>query len=608
MNSSLQTHCDIFIWGATPAGIAAAVVAARAGASVVLANPHRRLGGMWSNGVQIFDTLYEGWRCPMLDEMHRRIADWTASRHGKDSREYRDCFYGDRLAPSARPAFSPQCGLEVLTAMVAQEAGITLVVPHEILSVSRRERLMESVTLRSLHDGTTGTFAARVFLDCSYEGDLFAAAGEAYRVGREGRKEFGEPHAGVIYAQRGGRGQHPREAAAGRLNLRTFQLTTTEIFAGSTGEADRAVQAYNSRLALCSEPGNTAPIPCPKNYDRSRYLGLLSDYTDRDDAAFPIKADLLEGGLERARLPERVGKLNYWNLGNFVGGNRDYPEADWSRRFRIIREHHEHVLGMLYFLQNDQDVPQEMRRINAKWGLPLDEYTDNSHLPSEIYVREARRLVGRHILTEHDYLIEPGRNRTPDYADSIAFTDWPMDSHDCVPRKKIGSLYDGVLLLTESTRPGTIPYRAILPQQTDNLLVPVCLSSTHVAWGALRLEPTWIHISESAAHAALMSIEKSLPPAALDVQSLQLRLLKHRIGLAFFNDSDLSDPTTTNKAIQFFGCRGLFDSYDAKPQLSLDGVSRDALDSCLRRLHANVPPAATVGETLARAFTELNHG
>ena len=612
--SPLKLECDLFVFGATPAGIASAVRAAREGLRVVLVSVHNRIGGMWSNGVQIFDTLYEGWRGPILAEILERFQEWNARKYGKDSPEFRECFFGSRLQSGGRPLFSPQCALEVLASFVEAEENITMLSGYAIQSASRNGVTLNGVVLRSLEGKRQIHVDAKVFVDASYEGDLFAAAGEEYRVGRESRDEYGEPHAGKIFAQRGGSGRHPYDAACGRLNLRTFRLTTTEIFSGSTGEGDRAVQSYNARLSLSSQPENRVPIPCPHDYDRTRYLGLLRSHADEPERRYPLKSDLVLQGIEKNSLEARVGKLHNWNSANYPEANWDYPDADWEERFVIIRRHVDHALGMLWFLQNDSEVPEHLRERNRAWGLAADEYLECGHLPSEIYVREARRLVGRKVMTEHDAVLASGRERTPDYADSVAFTEWPMDSHDCSMERRAGSLNDGLILLTELTRPACVPFRSLLPKGVDNLLVPVCMSSTHVFWGAIRVEPTWMHIAEAASLAAVLAVRSSRLPAALPVDELQFFLLEKEIPLTFFNDVDLATGGDAAKAAHFFGTRGFFDSFDAMLEVPLDEETFQAWRSRIEtqniKTNGSLPLYAGMsrGEFLRGAFSAVKKG
>jgi hypothetical protein len=197
------------------------------------------------------------------------------------------------------------------------------------------------------------------------------------------------------------------------------------------------------------------------------------------------------------------------------------------------------------------------------WGLPKDEYADNGHVPYEMYVRETRRIVGRHVFTENDGSLAAGYARTPIHPDSIAITDWYMDSHSCTTDSRPGFKYDGKLILTEESRPSQIPYRSLLPREIDNLLVPVCLSASHIAWGAVRLEPVFMQTGEAAGFAASLAKQQGVAPAQLDADLLVRTLVEHRQLVSFFNDLKVTDSEPVIPAAQYFATRGFFHSYDA---------------------------------------------
>ena len=222
------------------------------------------------------------------------------------------------------------------------------------------------------------------------------------------------------------------------------------------------------------------------------------------------------------------------------------------------------MLGYFYFIQNDESVPYKVRELNRKIGLDKTMYTDNNNIPYEIYVREARRTRGRYIFNENDATLAPGLTRSPIHGDSVAIAEWPMDSHDCTTDIRPGSLHDGVILLTEKTRPSQVPYRSLLPKILENLLVPICLSATHVGIGTLRVEPTWMHICESAAHASIIAVREGVPLSKVNVEYLQSRLVATGIMLSFFNEWTSQDEDWWD-AVQFLGTKGFFSSYDLRP-------------------------------------------
>jgi hypothetical protein len=253
-----------------------------------------------------------------------------------------------------------------------------------------------------------------------------------------------------------------------------------------------------------------------------------------------------------------------WNAPLLIGENFEYPEGDWAKRHAIAARHKDLAIGLLWFLQNDSEVPEAVRKEAQRWGLPRDEFRDNGGFPWEVYVREARRLVGRHVFTENDGLPAPGLSRAPVYADSIAITEWPLDSHSCHRDTVPGSDHEGKVLLSEETRPGQIAYRCLLPKEIDNLLVTGCVSSSHIGWGTVRLEPVMMHLGESAAYAVLQARKENCTVAEIPVGGLQRTLVERGVMLNFFNDFDLSAPTAAERAAQYFGPRGYFADYYAR--------------------------------------------
>jgi hypothetical protein len=204
-----------------------------------------------------------------------------------------------------------------------------------------------------------------------------------------------------------------------------------------------------------------------------------------------------------------------------------------------------------------------------KWGLPQDEFADSSNFPLEMYVREARRIVGRYVFTEQDASLVSSFGRTPIHEDSIAVADWPMDSHECRLERQPGSLYDGKFLLSEKTRPSQIPYRTMLPKEVGNLIVPVCISATHVAYGTIRVEPVLMQLGEVAGFASAIAKEQNVSPSQITADSLQHRLAEHGFALTFFNDVETGNGSRRSVAMQYLGTRGFFPDYDARPDEQL---------------------------------------
>src|SRR5688572_3244056 len=510
---------DAAILGATPAGILCAVRAARQGLTVALISHEEHLGGMLSSNLGVFDTLYMGSRAPLYDEVIARLHEHYRSTYGPDSEQFRD--FSANLTPE------PHVAEGICNAMIDAEPGISVLKVYELVAVERAENLLRALVLES-SDGEVRRVEAAAFVDATYEADLAALAGVPYRVGRESRGEYGEPHAGKIFT-RHEYGAFPTEAAEGKLNLRPFNFQAEEIVDGSTGEGDDAIQSFNYRICLSGDPANMRLPARPETYDRTRYLGIVEDEADTIGKAYPVRSLWIIDDIDDWRFGNWKKMPNNkisWNHGNFPGGNHAYPRATWAERREIMRRHRDHDLGLLYFLQNDEAVPEHVRVAARTHGLALDEFTDNENVPWELYIREARRIEGRYVFTEHDGVLAPGLGRTPMHADSVAVAEWPLDSHECTTERRPGSLYDGFVLLPEITRPSQIPFRVMLPKDLDNLLVPVCMSASHIGWGTVRVEPVLMQLGEVAGYALALGVRDGLPPAQVSLEALQRTLVE----------------------------------------------------------------------------------
>jgi hypothetical protein len=286
-----------------------------------------------------------------------------------------------------------------------------------------------------------------------------------------------------------------------------------------------------------------------------------------------------------------------WNASNLTGKGSRYPEASEGERAEICRIHIDHGLGLLYFLQHDKRVLRDIQKLACEWGLAKDEFTDTDNIPEEMYIREARRIRGRYIFNEKDCVLLPGTKRTPVHYDSIAITEFPLDSLACTTDKVPGSLNDGQFFITDITRPAMVPWRMLLPLEYDNLVSLTAPSVTHVAWGTVRQTPTLMHIGESAGFAAALAKELSLPVATVPVDILQRRLVENRLMIGFFNDFDMSEKSSWVAAVQYFSTKGFFCSYNAEPRRLLTRPlaklwveaalrSHQAMDGFIRRVQA----------------------
>lgn len=545
---------DLVVIGGTPGGIACAVRAAREGLSVLLVNHTRHLGGFITSGAGGWEAPYDGLRSPIYGEMLTGAANYYREKYGENSPQHIASMPSKTSrAHIDRPKVEPRIAELLFNQMVEREKSLTVLLGHIVTKAEREGALIRSVTLQSSHhaplDEHSGaiTVTAKIFADAMYEGDFMAAAGVKTQIGRESRAQYGEKHAGVIYTQErhkapGQRG-FPKAADEGTLNIRYNSHATADIVEGPhSGEADGSVMAYNYRLILTRDPANRIMVTKPANFDPA------------------IAKQAIGGGF----VPNLPNNKVAWNGGRLIGPQNDYPAADWPVREAISRRYLDAMLMRLWWMQNDPEASEKERKQFAGYGLAADEFPDNAHAPYEIYVREARRLVGRYVFKEQDNVIAEGIARTPIHADSIAMTDWPVDSVACLPRKAPGGNTDGILFLGEESRPAQVPYRSILTNEIENLLVPVAISASHVGWGSIRLEPVWMQLGESAGFAAALAVKGKTTPAKLPADALIRKLATSRVMISFFNDVDVASNDPRVAAAQYFATKGFFASYDAK--------------------------------------------
>lgn len=579
---------DLLIVGGTAPGIVAAVRAAREGLKVALVAAGRHLGGSLPS-LGAVETHYRGNRAPLLEEFVAAVKDHYRVRHGIDSPQYRACTGGKMIM------FEPHVAESVLERWVAAEPGLTVwrgFVPER---VERAGRALHAVTFRPVTMGSDLTLKAAAFIEAGYEGDLMARAGVAYRIGRESRAEYGEPSAGRVFT-RWERGIFPRAAAEGRLNLVTTGANTTAPEPGSTGEGDDNVQSYSYRLCLTDDAANRdLPTAPPSGYDRARYAPLLLPPAEKQRLRLPFHHRFLIQSLEEMAEGDHLfhghalpNRKRSWNATNYTGAGKAYAEADLAGRRAIEQRHREHALGLLWFLQHDPALPEDLQQRAREWGLARDEFAESGNFPPQLYVREARRLVGRAVFTEHDARLAPGAERAPLHEDAIGITEFSLDCLACTTESRPGTLCDGQMFQMEVSRPGQVSWGCLLPHEFDNLVVVTTGSATHVGWGAYRQTPTLMHLAESGAWAVVLAARRGCRPAEVPVGELQRVLVSRGVMITFFNDSDMADPGGWAPGLQLLGARGLLPSYDAEPGRVLTAAEANAW---LERLQGEFPAA-----------------
>jgi hypothetical protein len=549
--STIDQTYDLLVYHGSPAGIAAAVRAAREGLRVLLVNHTGHLGGLPGSGLAVWDTMLRKRRSPIYEELRRRLFDHYRSTYGSGSTEFLDAL--PQRSGHSNGRFEPHVFEQVATAMVLAEPGIDVLLGHAPCAVARDGGgSIVSLSIAPRLGGAARTVNAGSFVDASYEGDLLALAGAPFRLGCESTAEHSEPHAGRRHMRFTSTAPDPEAAriaaVARHLDLRHWGEHMTTVPAPGDGEGDGIPQAINFRLTLTRDPANRIPVERPAGYDREAMARL--------DLYAPM-AGIPRGKADFNR-PQLVGEVV-----------RRYVLAGWPERECILHDFRDTVLGALWYAQHEAPFDERKRESFAGWGLCRDEFADNGHFPYEIYLREARRLEGAYLLSEHDLRLAAGSGQAPVHADAIAVTDWYMDVHACGTGTVDGSFQEGKVMLHLETLPAQIPYRCLYSPVVPNLLVPVCCSATHLGQSAIRLEPTWMQLGEVCGLAVVYAHRAGCAPAAIDIAALQRRLAEDRHLLAFANDVDVGSFESWIPVVQVAATRGCFASYDLRPEAPL---------------------------------------
>lgn len=488
-------HADVVVYGATSGGVVAGVRAAREGMSVLLLAFDDHVGGMSAAGLGTTDVGRPETVAGLARSFYAHVADE----------------YG---APDPHWGVEAHVAEEIFRRWLA-EAGVEVRHRQHLTDVTRLAgRIVELRT----DDGCR--YRAPVYVDASYEGDLMAAAGVSYTVGRESSATYGESIAGVQHSvnHQFTRAVDPY-VVPGRPESGLLPGISPDPY-GEVGDGDRRVQAYNFRLHVTNSP-NRLPFPEPEGYDPGRYE-LLRRYVEA-------------GGYELyGRTTEvRPGVFDMNNHGAFssdhIGANYDWPEADHARREEIFQDHVRYQAGLLYFLTNDPGLPSAVREATREYGLAPGEFVSTSHWPHQLYVREARRMVSDYVITQHD---AAGRSRP---ADPLALASYVMDSHNAKRVLVDGQPRNEGNVQVPVTVPFGVPYRAIVPRrgECDNLLVVSAISASHVAFASVRMEPVFMMVGEAAGCAAAQTVTAGTTVQDIDYETLRKALLRGGAVLAW---------------------------------------------------------------------------
>ena len=546
---------DVLVYGATPAGIAASLAAADDGSSVLLVESSSRVGGLLTAGLSHTDFhAFDGLTGTFLD-FTKRVERHYADTYGKDSPQVKDSFRGTFGEPSVN--------LKVLEAMLAERKGVTVERGARLVAVATADDGRRIASARFARaDGTELVASAAVFVDATYEGDLMAAAGVPWRVGREGKDAFGESRA--------------------------------------PEQPDGEVQAYNFRFVMTREPGNRVAVEPPPGYDRAAFLDVLDVIKEgKLQAVFGYPS----GCAFKAQVPPLPnGKYDINDVSgsairlSLPGANTAWPDGDEQARGRVFAEHLRDQWGLLYFLQNDDAVPRALRDEAREWGWCKDEFADTNHLPPRLYVREARRMEGMEVFSQRDSAAEPGDARAVLHRDAIAFGEYGNNCHGTGHEgPRFGGRHTGEFYAV--TPPYQIPYGVIVPKVVENLLVPCAVSASHVGFCGLRLEPIWASLGQASGHAAYLARVERLPVQQVPVPRLQARL--HRAGAGTVYVSDVLPGHADFAAVQWWGTAGGFHGLLPAPP----GGPRGKL--IVGQYHESYPHhAAELGKVLDAALAE----
>ncbi len=516
---------EVIIYGGTASAVIAAVEVAKSGKSVIVVSPDQHLGGLTSGGLGWSDTGNKNTIGGLSREFYHRV--WQKYQNDEEWKweeksEFGNKGQGTTALDSVNKTmwiFEPHIAEEVFEDLI-QEFRIKLFrdewIDREIGVVKEQGKI------RSIQTLSGKIFKGKMFIDATYEGDLMALAGISYHVGREANSIYGETWNGVQVGTLHHKHWFDSDISPYKIPNDPESGLLPRISAeppGEFGEGDNKIQAYCFRMCMTNHPDNRVPFPKPANYDPEQYE-LLVRMFDGGRRDWFEKFDLL---------PNRKTDTN--NHGPFssdnIGMNYDYPDASYEKRKDIIQEHKDYQMGLLYFVANDTRVPDEIRLKMQDWGLAKDEFVDNGNWPHQLYIREARRMIGEYVTTENDVA---SRINTPS---SVGMGSYSMDSHN-VQRyvKSDGFVQNEGDIGTRVKNPYKISYGSLTPKKNEceNLLVPVCVSSSHIAFGSIRMEPVFMILGQSAGVAACMSIDKNIAVQDLDYDELKEALLdKHQI-------------------------------------------------------------------------------
>jgi len=527
---------DVLVYGGTSAGVTAAVAAARMGRSVALVEPGRHLGGLSSGGLgmtdvgavhtigglsrEFYQRVYQRYTEPAAWPYQRRkeFVAWLPKIWGVD---------GPRMEElQAQFLFEPHLAERVFDDM-AREAGVRVVFGERLDLTSGVHKNGARITSIVMESGRE--FAAKVFVDATYEGDLMAKAGVSYIVGREPNSRYGETLNGIFPFPPAPFPKISPFVVAGDPTSGLLPRIEPKP-PGTKGDGDQRVQAYNFRVCLTDVPENRVPFVKPASYTPldyealARLIATMKNVVPgpRKHAAVGLRGNGGDLGVNFELVPNRKTDSNSGSEfgSDLTGRSYGWADADYAGREKLWQEHKNYTMGLLWFLAHDPRVPEPVHAEAQRWGLAKDEFTDNENWPWQIYVREARRMIGEEVVTEHD---AKGERLAED---GICIASYPLDSHGVTLYvDEHGQLWRERGFFSGG-KPFPVSYKALRPRATEceNLLVPCCLSASHAAYGSVRMEPVFMMLGHAAGAAASLAVERQV-----SVQEVPYPLLRERL-------------------------------------------------------------------------------
>ena len=542
IGQSSQSY-DLVIYGATSAGISAAIQGSRMGKKVVLIEPSGRIGGLTSGGLGQTDIGNKQAIGGLSREFYQNIKQYYQQSENwiwQKRETYRD---GGQTRTSGNEdamwTFEPSAALKVYKAMLSKEANITLVYKQQLNRKNGVIKLKESI--KSIQMETGEVYSGKMFIDCTYEGDLMAAAGVSYTVGRESNSQYGESLNGV---QANKVGLSLRKTVSLNGYYHNFiESVDPYIVKGNSqsgllpfinkdkpgidGMADHKIQAYCYRMTLTNHPENRTPFLKPEGYNDMDYELLFRNYEAADGLVNKMYnyGDPLVPWIN-SDMPNRKTDTNNQKgfSTDFIGQNYAYPEATFEERLNIADRHKKYQQGLMWSLAYHPRVPKEVRDVVSKWGMCKDEFENGDGWSGQLYIREARRMISDYVMSQKNC------EQFEVVQDPVGMGAYGMDSHNVQRYVDLnGFVKNEGNVEAHVNSPFPISYKSIVPKKTEatNLFVPVCLSASHIAFGSIRMEPVFMVLGQSAAIAACLAMDKNYRSQELPYKELKEMLIKY---------------------------------------------------------------------------------